>query len=107
MAGPLEQGQLRNTQGPVQSENAEPLFRNCSELQDSDRALNTCGLRGTWPEAHEAGLAWLWPQKPSDVSRAQVGTKGVDAMRGEAPWDLGQLRKTRCLAHIFRLYKVS
>lgn len=90
MAGPLEQGQLRNTQGPVQSENAEPLFGNCSELQDSDRALNhACGLCGTRRDAHEAGLAWLWPQKPSDVSRAQVGTKGVDAMSREAPWDLG------------------
>lgn len=33
--------QLHNTQGPVQNENRDPLFKNDEELQDSDsRALN-------------------------------------------------------------------
>ena len=39
MTGPLEQVQLRDLQGPLQSKNADHSFKSYSELQDGDKNI--------------------------------------------------------------------
>ena len=39
VTGPLEQVQLRDLQGPLQSKNADHSFKSYSELQDGDKNI--------------------------------------------------------------------